>query len=181
MREPVWTQSPRPTPGATTALLGRWEPIGPADLTAHRRELATALSGGSRPATVDEGAVERLLLVFEELASNALRHGRAPVVVELTTFDQFWLLTVSDAAGDRPPALAVGRDAARGGLGLYMVARLCGTYGWTTAGTRKQVWARIDYTRTDAPGWVPRTPGGPELDRPRLVGDPTAAGSDHPV
>lgn len=162
MREPVWTRSPRPTPGATAVLLGRWQPVRPPDLTAHRRELAAALHDGGRPATVDEGAVERLLLVFEELASNALRHGSAPVVVELTTFDRFWLLDVSDAAGDRPPELAVGRDAAHGGLGLYMVAGLCGAYGWTTDGARKHVWARIDYTRTDPPGWVPRPRGGAE-------------------
>jgi hypothetical protein len=32
-----------------------------------------------------------------------LRQGRAPIVVELTTFDRFWRLDVSDAAGDRPP------------------------------------------------------------------------------
>src|SRR3954454_3211328 len=120
------------------------------------------------PATVDEGAVERLLLTFEELASKALRHGRAPVVAQLTTFDRFWLLDVDDAAGDRPPELAVGRDAAQGGLGLYMVAGLCGASGWTTAGARKQMWARIDYIRTDPPGWVPRPRGGAEPYRPRL-------------
>jgi two-component sensor histidine kinase len=103
-----------------------------------------------------KGAVERLLLVFEELVSNALRHGRAPVVVEVTTFDHCWLLDVSDAAVDRPPTPAVGRDAAYGGLGLYLVADLCGSHGWTVADDRKHVWARIDYTRAETPGRVPR-------------------------
>jgi len=112
MAEPVWARSSRPTPDAAAVVLGRWQPVAPADLTTHRRQLAAALHEGGRPATVDEGAVERLLLVFEELVSNGLRHGSAPVVAELTTFDRFWLLDVSDAAGDRSPALAVGRDAA---------------------------------------------------------------------
>jgi hypothetical protein len=165
-------RSSRPTPDAAAVVLGRWQPVTPADLTTHRRQLAAALHDGGRPATVDEGAVERLLLVFEELVSNGLRHGSAPVVVELTTFDRFWWLDVSDAAGDRSPALAVGRDAAQGGPGLYMVAGLCGAYGWTTVDGRKHVWARIDYTRAEPPGWVPQpvaVPSRADLARDRRV------------
>jgi hypothetical protein len=92
---------PPMSPGAT--LLGRWEPATSADLTAHRLQLAAALHGKSRPAVAEEGAVERLLLAFEELVSNALRHGRQPVRVEVTAADGFWLLDVSDAAVDQPP------------------------------------------------------------------------------
>jgi anti-sigma regulatory factor (Ser/Thr protein kinase) len=103
--------------------------------------------------------VERLLLVLEELASNALRHGRAPVSVEITTFDRFWLVDVSDAAPDEPPTPAIGRDPAHGGLGLHMVANLCGACGWTVVAHRKHVWARIDYTRAEAPGFIPRPRG----------------------
>jgi hypothetical protein len=158
MAEPVWARSPLPTPD-TPAALGRWRPVTPADLTTHRRELAAAMHDGGQQTGADEGAVERLLLVFEELASNALRHGAAPIDVELTSFDRFWVLDVSDAASDRPPALAVDRDPAQGGLGLYMIAGLCGAYGWTTGAGRKHVWARIDYTRAEPPGWVPRPRG----------------------
>jgi hypothetical protein len=46
----------------------------------------------------------------------------------------------------------IARNAAQGELGLYMVARLCGAYGWTPVGIREHVWGRIDYTRTEAPG-----------------------------
>jgi hypothetical protein len=59
-------------------VIARWEPSGPAELTAGRRGLATALHDGARPPDADEGAVERLLLAYEDLASNALRHGRSP-------------------------------------------------------------------------------------------------------
>ena len=156
MAQPVWARVLLPTPDATAAVLGRWRPVTPADLTMHRRELAAALHDGGRHTGADEGAVERLLLVFEELGSNALRHGAAPVDVVLTSFDRFWVLDVSDAASDRPPAPAVDRDPARGGLGLYMVAGLCGAYGWTTIAGRKHVWARIDQTFAERPGRVPR-------------------------
>ncbi len=136
------------------------------DLTIIRRRVAAALRGGDRrwaAAPVSEGAGERLLLCVEELASNALRHGRAPVQVALTAFDHFWLLAVGDAAVETPPTPAVDRDAADGGLGLYLVARVCGARGWTVEGFRKVAWVRIDYTCTEAPPEVVAT-----VPRPRL-------------
>jgi anti-sigma regulatory factor (Ser/Thr protein kinase) len=131
-------------------LLGWWEPATTADLTVHRLQLAAALRGGSRPTVAEDGAVERLLLAFEELASNALRHGRHPVRVEVTAADGFWLLDVSDAAVDRPPTAAVGRDPAYGGMGLYLIARICTAHGWLVDRGRKHAWGCIDYTRAEA-------------------------------
>jgi len=145
-RADAWAFRPLPVPGSEPAVVGRWEPLTPIDATLHRRELAGALHNGAPTAGAEEGAVERLLLVFEELVSNALRHGSAPVHVEITAAGHFWLLVVSDGAPGAPPEIAVGRDAAQGGLGLHLVARLCGAHGWTVAGDRKQVWARLDYT-----------------------------------
>src|SRR3954467_2710391 len=128
-----------PGPGAKgwgsfhSAVMAPERPVTPADLTAHRKQLAAALHDRARPPGADEGAVERLLPVFEELVSNALRHGHAPVRAEVTTFDQFWLIDVTDAAADRPPTPAVGRAAAHGGLGLYLVAHRCGAPGGARA------------------------------------------------
>ena len=83
--EALWAQGPRPTPGPDATAVGRWEPTTPADLTAPRRaprrQLTAALQDGTGTAEADEVAVERLLLAFEELASNALRHDRGPVWV----------------------------------------------------------------------------------------------------
>lgn len=95
--------------------------------------------------------MERLLLIFEELGSNALRHGRPAVGIELIDCAAGWLLTVSDAAVESPPVLAVGRDAARGGLSLYLVGRISDAHGWTVTGKLKLAWARIDYRRAEGP------------------------------
>jgi two-component sensor histidine kinase len=136
-------------------VIGRWGPAGLGDLTADRRRLSAALHDGARPPGADEGAVERLLLSYQELTSNALRHGCWPVGVTVSSTDTGWLLEVSDAAADRPPSPAIGRDPAQGGLGLHLVALLCDAHGWTTDGHRKTVWALIDHistgTRTTRP------------------------------
>jgi hypothetical protein len=150
MSEEIWSVRARPAVGPGATLLGRWQPAASVDLTAHRLELAARLHGGSRPAVAEEGAVERLLLAFEELASNALRHGRNPVRVEVTAADGFWLLDVSDAAANQRPIPAVGRDAAYGGMGLYLVARICTAHGWFADRGRKHAWGCIDYTRVEA-------------------------------
>jgi two-component sensor histidine kinase len=120
--------------------------VGLAELTADRLRLVAALHDGARPARADEAAVEKLTLVFEELVSNALRHGRPPVTVSVTTVGRSWLLEVSDAAGDRPPAAAVGRDPGQGGLGLGLVAELSLDHGWgRDADGGKAVWARVAF------------------------------------
>jgi signal transduction histidine kinase len=155
--EVLWAQRSRPTPGPEATAVGRWEPTTPADLTAHRRELSEALQDGTVAADAHEVAVERLLLAFEELASNALRHGRGPVWVAVTAGIDGWLLEVSDAAADRPPTPAVGRDAAEGGLGLYLVARLCAAHGWDVHDGHKIAWCRVEYS----PGQTGPTAAGP--------------------
>jgi signal transduction histidine kinase len=58
---------------------------------------------GARPAGADEGAVERLLLAFEERVSNAVRHGRSPIEVAVTAIGNCCLLEVTDAAEGTPP------------------------------------------------------------------------------
>jgi signal transduction histidine kinase len=110
-------------------------------VTAHRLQLAEAASATARPSAE---AAERLELVFEELVSNGVRHGRGRVEVTASATGTGWLLEVVDGAGDTPPTPAIDRDAALGGLGLYLVARLSRAHGWTPTGTgRKLVWAHV--------------------------------------
>ena len=154
MTDVMWGNRPPPTPEGGASLVGRWTPGSAVELTGYRRRLAATLDSEQAAGTVARGAVERLLLVFEEVGSNALRHGRGPVEIRLTRTSTHWLLEVSDAAVEAGPEPAVGRDAALGALGLYMVARVCGAHGWDADGARKTVWARIDHAPAEAPAEV---------------------------
>jgi anti-sigma regulatory factor (Ser/Thr protein kinase) len=139
-----WTSRPHPALGSGAVPVGSWQLATAADVTAFRRRLRTAVLTLRRSADVDDDALERLLTAFEELASNGLRHGRPPVQARVTASDSGWLIDVADAAPERPPTPAVDRDAAEGGLGLYLVARLCTAYGWTVQSGRKHVWACVE-------------------------------------
>jgi anti-sigma regulatory factor (Ser/Thr protein kinase) len=117
MSEALWAHRARPMQGPDASTVGRWEPATGAELTNHRRQLAAALREDACPAGADDGALDELLLAFEELASNALRHGSGQVQATVTDADGRWLLDVSDGAVDRPPTPAVDRDAPRAGSG----------------------------------------------------------------
>ena len=84
---------------------------------------------------------ERLVLVVDELASNALRHGRPPVDAVLSRSGADWMIVIRDGSGERAPMPAQGRDPARGGFGLYLVADLSARHGWTADDSTKSVWA----------------------------------------
>jgi anti-sigma regulatory factor (Ser/Thr protein kinase) len=130
-----------------------WSLTTVADVTTARVRLREELTdrAAARGRTPDD-----VLLAFEELASNGLRHGRPPVRVAVVATGSDWQIEVTDGATDRPPVPAVGRDAAEGGLGLYLVARLASAHGWWVSGGRKHVWARL---RGPAP--APRPTGPP--------------------
>jgi anti-sigma regulatory factor (Ser/Thr protein kinase) len=100
-----------------------------------------ALVATIAPVDADSSLEERFLLAFEELASNGLRHGGAPVWARVVAAREGLLTEVSDAATERLPELAVGRDPALGGLGLKLIARLTSAHGWYIRRNRKHVWA----------------------------------------
>ena len=91
---------------------------------------------------------ERLVLIVDELASNALRHGGAPVRASLRRSGDDWLIVVSDSAAGIPPQPAEGRDPTRGGFGLYLVADLAQRHGWRSLGEGKVVWAVLSSAGT---------------------------------
>jgi hypothetical protein len=167
LTDALWGHRPPPQLDGDVALVGRWTPSSVAELTHSRRELAALLGPEETSGAVAAGAIERLLLVFEETGSNALRHGRPPVQITVTRCDVHWLLEVRDGAVGAGPDPAVDRDAALGGLGLYVVARVCGAHGWFVDGPVKVVWARIDHTLAEAPGDVVDALPKPRLEATR--------------
>lgn len=148
MDAPLWSERPLPRPFPGQLPAWAWELQQPADLTRSRTELrARVLDAGVPPGHIDDD-VERLLLAYEELASNGVRHGRAPVRAAVTAADNGWLIDVTDAELHQLPAPAADRDPALGGLGLFLITRLCDTYGWSVTEGRKHVWGHLRLTPT---------------------------------
>jgi len=119
----------------------RWDLTSLAELPAARAALRSRLGFVGLPVQDEDTAGERLVLAFDELASNALRHGESPVVATIVAGSGGWLLNVSDRAPEMMPSPAVDRDPAQGGLGLHLVARLSVAHGWYVDDGCKHVWA----------------------------------------
>ncbi|MET0765226.1 MAG: ATP-binding protein [Blastococcus sp.] len=121
-----------------------------AELAGLRARVRASLTGS--PTVADparEHWSERLVLIADELSSNALRHGDSPVVTTLSRTGDDWLIAVTDASTEIPPAPAVDRDPGLGGFGLYLVADLSIRHGWWVAPGTKTVWAVV---HADPPG-----------------------------
>ena len=93
------------------------------------------------PAVAD--VVDEALLVVDELASNALRHGLPPADLHLADLGSCWLVAVTDAAPDHHPTPARDRPAGQGGYGLYVVADLALAHGVHYDLAGKTVWCRL--------------------------------------
>ena len=100
-----------------------------------------AAAGDLPPAAED--AVDEALLVIDELASNALRHGLPPASLHLADLGACWLAAVTDAAPDRPPTPARDRPAGQGGYGLYVIGDLTLAHGVHYEPACKTVWCRL--------------------------------------
>ena len=115
---PHWAHAPPPatrSPGQT------WRLVDLRDLSLIRRQAREFLARSAthaRRAAEHEDAVERAITAFDELASNALRHGRPPASVELFDDEQSWLIMAVDAATTVIPVPAVDRPGELGGFGL---------------------------------------------------------------
>lgn len=131
-----------PDTSASARARRHWQLATPAQLTAARRALRGDLAdGATSPPGAGDADLDLLLLAFEELVSNALRHGGPPVTVQVVATGHGWLVDVADGRPDAAPAPPVGRDPALGGLGLHLIARLASSHGWVVDGTAKHVWA----------------------------------------
>jgi hypothetical protein len=114
-----------------------------------RSDLRARIAHPSVSSSSTDDARDGLLLVFEELASNALRHGGGDVRALVVAGRDGWLLDLSDEAPELPPIPAGDRDPALGGMGLHLVAQLSYEYGWECRPGRKHVWARLPSGREE--------------------------------
>ena len=130
---------PWPTRVAPRSTGGwHWDLAGLADLPAVRADLKRRTGGLD-----DERVTERLVLTFDEMASNALRHGSGTVRACVRETPGHWLVEVQDGATGLAPRPAVDRDPGLGGFGLYLIADMATEHGWWPDGDSKSVWATI--------------------------------------
>jgi hypothetical protein len=128
--------------------LWRQELASLSDLSRLRARLRVSLTGSSTVENPERDHwSERLVLIADELASNALRHGAMPVATSLSRSGDEWLVSVSDSSVDVPPEPARGRDPGHGGFGLYLIADLAARHGWFVERGAKTVWAAVAVAR----------------------------------
>jgi anti-sigma regulatory factor (Ser/Thr protein kinase) len=92
--------------------------------------LRHAVAAGLDTVRAPRELVEDFLLAVDEMTSNAVRHGRAPISLRLWTSPDRTVCTISDSgpgwddpfAGYGP---AHGDDLSHGGMGLWLARQLC--------------------------------------------------------
>jgi anti-sigma regulatory factor (Ser/Thr protein kinase) len=146
MRSASWPVRPLPD---GRGEVWRWQLRELAELPAVRAALRGRLNCVGFSPEPEDPAAEQLVLAFDELASNAMRHGEFPVFATVIAGSGGWLLDVSDRDPETMPAPAIDRDPAQGGLGLHLVARLSVAHGWYVDDGTKHVWACLPTTIPD--------------------------------
>jgi hypothetical protein len=125
-------------PSWTTA----WDaPPLPSDVPAARAQATTVLTEWD---VHGEGA-EPILLVLNELLTNAVEHARPPLLLTLRLAEDFVRVEVHDTAPEPPSFRPRGAEGA--GHGVQIVAALAARHGWSPGPGGKTVWADVP------PGW----------------------------
>lgn len=117
-------------------------------------------------------AMGALLLVASELVTNAVRHGRPPIVLHLSCRGSEVRLSVCDTGPDLPrgqgtrvdpgpTGARLPREGPRGGqgLGLIIVAKTAREWGTTPLASGKEVWSRVSTGVLPGVGAGPRGAG----------------------
>lgn len=118
----------------TPATLRARDLTGAADLA----EMRHALAAQPDLARLPPWRSHEFVLAVGEVAANAVRHGRPPVVVRYWATPHRLLCTVTDHGSgfDYPLSSYLPLDPVRAGLGLYLVRQLCDQVNvrWTPEG-----------------------------------------------
>ncbi|MFC8455217.1 ATP-binding protein [Kitasatospora sp. NPDC057223] len=113
---------------------------------------------------------EDLLLVVSELVTNAVRHTHGPGTITVTALDDELDIAVSDTSRTPPLPRLPDPQAGTGGLGLHLIAALCGILQITLdPGAGKTVHAHLpcQHHPADAPGHRTTPEPAPFNPRPR--------------
>ncbi|EME58797.1 ATP-binding protein [Amycolatopsis decaplanina] len=94
-----------------------------------------------------EEMITDVVMVVDELSSNALRHARAPYLVRLRHVGGRLRVEVEDGAPGSPAR--PGPPTGTGGHGLTLVALSTTAWGQTARPEGKTVWAELDIGRAD--------------------------------
>jgi serine/threonine-protein kinase RsbW len=133
--------SSRPPEGL--ALVRVWELDTVQEIALIRAGLRRELARGAEPQPRLDPIAENMVLVASELATNALRHGKPPTVVQLFHSHDTYVLDVADHDLNSAPCIAGAREPGHGGFGLQIARRLAQTVAWYTSDTTKHVWAQF--------------------------------------
>lgn len=124
-------------------------PAQPSSVSAARRFLSSRLAAQH---VLDTTVASDAVLVVSELVTNAVLHGREPIVVEVSFADETTMgtpaavrIVVSDAS-PVPPAMRDYGDGASTGRGLALIASLSRRWGVEVAEPGKAVWVELDTT-----------------------------------
>ncbi|MFE4599744.1 ATP-binding protein [Kitasatospora indigofera] len=165
-------QHPAPDTHSTGAAGGPyWEAAfsGTPEAVALIRAAARAFFERVRPGHPREE--EDLLLVVSELVTNAVRHTHGPGTITVTALDDELDIAVTDTSRTPPQPRLPDPQAGTGGLGLHLIAALCGILQVTpNPGAGKTVHAHLPCTNhltTDPRRRTPPPPPATFNPRPR--------------
>ncbi len=132
-------------PGTEFVLVRQWVLDNTAELHGLRETLREEINARAqqRSDRLLDGVAQDLVLVASELATNGIRYGRPPTIVELLQHEDRFLLTVADHDLGSEPRIAGDRPPGEGGFGLQIARRLAVDVGWYRTDEVKVVWAEV--------------------------------------
>jgi two-component sensor histidine kinase len=117
----------------------RWTVVSPAQLAGLRAQLRYLASVWALP----EDCTDRLLMIVNELVSNAIDHARTACDITVRRTRSLVRVLVADDS-PLPPRIPPHDVTAARGRGLQMVKALASRWGWTARHGGKTVWAVVN-------------------------------------